>query len=109
MTVGKEDKLLGFSLEHIQHFAPSIGLTFLALAVTVAAFIRLRQRWIRIILLPLSGFLTLLMVAYYAEGRLTLPAFIVLIGIMFGLMLSPALMERRIRRGKQKVKINGTT
>ncbi len=109
ITVGKEDRLLEFSLEHIQHFAPCIGLAFLAMAVTVAAFIRLRQRWIRIVLLPLSGFLTLLMVAYYAEGRLTLSAFMILILIMFGLILSPALVERRIRRSKRQPKATDTT
>jgi hypothetical protein len=102
LTVGKEDEFLEFRFEYIQYFAPWIGLTFLSLAATVIAFIRLRQRWIKIVLLPLSGFLTLLMVAYYAEGKLNLPAFIVLILIMFGLMLSPALMERRIRRSRQQ-------
>jgi len=109
LTVGKEDKFLEFSLDHIQQFAPSIGLTFLALAITMAAFIRLRQRWIRVALLLLSGFLTLIMVAFYTEGRLGLPAFIVLILLMVGLLLSPAVVERRLRRDRQQPKAEGAT
>jgi len=102
LAVEQEEKFLEFSLEHVHYFAPWIGLSFLALAVTAAVFIRLRQRWLRVALLLVSGLLTLIMVACYAEGRLSLPAFVVLILIMPGLLLSPALMERRIRGGKQR-------
>lgn len=102
LAVEQEGKFLELSLEYIHHFAPWIGLSFLALAVTVAAFIRLRQRWLRAALLLISGLLTLIMVAYYSEGRFSLPAFSVLTLIMLGLLLSPALMERRIRYGKQR-------
>ena len=109
LAVGKEGKFLELSVEHIQNFAPSIGLTFLALAVTTAAFIRLRQRWLRVALLFLSGFLTLTMIAFYAEGRVGLPAFLVLVLIMLGLLLSPALVERRIRRGRQQPQAEGAT
>jgi len=104
LAVGKEGKFLELSLEHIRYFAPWIGLSFLALAVTVAAFIRLRQRWLRIALLLLSGFLTLTMVAFYSQGRLGLPAFLVLTLVMLGFLLSPALVEQRIRCGKQQPK-----
>ena len=109
LAVGKEGKFLELSVEHIQHFAPSIGLTFFALAGTTAAFIRLRQRWLRVALLFLSGFLTLTMIAFYAEGRVGLPAFLVLVLIMLGLLLSPALVERRIRRGRQQPQAEGAT
>jgi len=102
LAVGKEGKFLELSLEHIRYFAPWIGLSFLALAVTAAAFIRLRQRWLRVALLLLSGFLTLIMVAFYTGGRLGLSAFLVLTLIMLGLLLSPALVERRLRHGKQQ-------
>ncbi|MFC1920275.1 permease prefix domain 1-containing protein [Chloroflexota bacterium] len=101
LAAGKEGELFELSFEYIGYFAPGIGLTFLALAITVAAFIRLRQRWLKLALLPLSGLLTLATVAFYSEGRLSLPSFIILILIMAGLLLSPALMERRIRYGKQ--------
>ena len=89
-------------LEPIHHFAPWIGLSFLALAVAVATFIRLRQRWLKASVLVMSGLLTLTMVAYYADGRLSLPAFLVLILVMLNLYLSPALVERKIRCGDKR-------
>ncbi|MFC1949003.1 permease prefix domain 1-containing protein [Chloroflexota bacterium] len=103
LAVDKEGTFLEFNYEYIQYFAPSIGLSFLALAVTVVAFIRLRQRWLRIALLLLSGFLTLIMVAFYAEGKLELPAFVVLLLIMVGLLFIPVMVERRLKRGKQRL------
>jgi len=102
LAVGKEGKFLELNLDYIRYFAPWIGLSFLALAVTAAAFIRLRQRWLRVALLSISGFLTLIMVVCYAEGRLGLPAFLVLILLMLGLLLSPALVERRVKHGKPR-------
>jgi len=101
-TVEKDGKFLELSLENIRYFAPWIGLSFSALALTVAAFIRLRQRWLKVTLLLISGFLVLTMVAFYAEGRLGLPAFLVLALVMIGFLLIPALMERRIRNRKQE-------
>jgi hypothetical protein len=84
-------------LQRMEQFAPWIGLTFLALGLTVATFIRLRKRWLRISVLVASGLLTLTMVAYYTEGRLSLPAFLVLVVVMLLLLLSPALIERTLR------------
>ena len=101
-TVEKDGKFLELSLENIRYFAPWIGLSFSALALTVAAFIRLRQRWLKVTLLLISGFLVLTMVAFYAEGRLGLPAYLVLALVMIGFLLIPALMERRIRNRKQE-------
>jgi len=100
LAVEKEGKLLTLSLEYLHQFAPWIGLSFLALAITAAAFVRLRQRWLRIALLFISGPLTLIMVACYAEGRLSLLTFVVLILIMLGLLLGPAIFERKIRYDK---------
>jgi hypothetical protein len=86
------------SVQRLYDLAPWIGLSFLGLAASVAAFIRLRQRWLKVAILAVSGLSTLAMVAYYAEGRLSWPTFLVLILVMFGLFLTPALVERRIRR-----------
>ncbi len=44
------------------------------------------------------------MVAYYANGRLSLPVFLILTLAMWGLFLIPALLERRIRSGERKAK-----
>jgi hypothetical protein len=84
-------------LQSIEDFAPWIGLTFLALGLTVATFIRLRKRWLRVSVLVVSGLMTLIMVAYYTEGRLSLPALLILVVVMLLLLLSPALVERTLR------------
>ena len=89
-------------LERVHDFAPWIGLSFLALAVAVALFIRLRQRWLKVAVLVISGLLTLIMVACYAEGRLGLLALLVLIVAMLGFVLIPALLEHWIKHGKQQ-------
>jgi len=89
-------------LQRIQDFAPWIGLTFLALALTVATFIRLRKRWLRVSVLVVSGLITLTMVAYYTNGRLSLPALLILIVVMLLLLLSPALVERTLKHTEQQ-------
>ena len=93
-----EGKFPELSVQRLYDLAPWIGLSFLAMAAAVAAFVRLRQRWLKVAILVVSGLLTLAMVAYYAEGRLSWPASLVLILVMFGLFLTPALVERRVRR-----------
>ncbi len=98
LAVELEGKFPEFSMQHLHDFAPWIGLSFLALAAAVATFIRLRQRWLKIAILVVSGLLTLTMVAYYADGRLSPTAFLVLMLVMLGLFLSPALIERKIRK-----------
>jgi hypothetical protein len=84
-------------LQRLQDFAPWIGLTFLALGVTVATFIRLRKRWLRVSVLVVSGLITLTMVAYYTEGRLSILAFLILMVVMLLVLLSPSLVERTLR------------
>jgi len=99
IAVGWERRFPEFSLERLYDFAPWIGLSFLALGLSVAMFIRLRQRWLKVAVLFISGFLTLILVACYAGGRLGLPAFLFLTLIMLGVFLTPALLEREIRHG----------
>jgi hypothetical protein len=83
-------------LQRVQDFAPWIGLTFLALGVTVATFIRLKKRWLRVSVLVVSGLITLTMVAYYTEGRLSILAFLILMVVMMLVLLSPSLVERTL-------------
>ena len=97
ITVGSEDSN-SISLNYIQYFGPFIGLSFLILACSVAIFIRLRQRWLKIALLLVSGILTLSLVAYYAQGRLGLPAFLILLFVVLGLFVTPAALEHKIRK-----------
>ena len=103
LVVEPEGRFPFYSVQRIYEFAPWIGLSFSALAVAVATFIRLRQRWLKQAVLFISGVLTLTMVAYYAEGRLSLTAFLILVLIVFGLFLTPALLERRIKHGKRQL------
>jgi len=98
LTVSPDGKLTETSLQQATLMAPWIGLSFIALALTVAAFIRIRQRWLRIGLLALSGVSTLTLVANYAHGYLTTPMFVGLMLIMWGIFLIPPLLERRLRR-----------
>lgn len=93
LAVSPEASLSGYSLQRVYYFAPWIGLSFLALALTIAAFIRLRQRWLRISLLGISGLLTLTLIAYYTTGRLTMPTFLGLILVMWGVFLVPPLLD----------------
>jgi hypothetical protein len=101
LTVAPDGRISEYALQRVYDFAPWIGLSFLVLALTIAAFIRLRQRWLRIALLIISGLLTLTMVAYYAGGGLGLPMFIGLILVMWGLFLIPPLLERWLRKSKK--------
>jgi hypothetical protein len=87
-------------LQRIEYFAPWIGVTCLSLGLAVVTFIRLRKRWLRLSVLIFSGLLTLIMAAYYAEGRLSLQAFMVLAVGMLLLLLSPAVMDRTLHRGQ---------
>ena len=102
LVVEPLDKFPQYWLEHIHQLAPWMGLSFLTLAIAVATFIRLRQRWLKTTVLVISGLITLIIVAFYAEGRLSLPSFLILIVLMLGLLLTPALVERKIRYGRQQ-------
>ena len=104
LAVEPQGRFTEYSMQRVYDFAPWIGLSFLALALTIAAFVRLRQRWLRVAILIISGLLTLTMIAYYADGRLGLPAFLILILAMWGLFLIPALLERWLRSGGQRFK-----
>ncbi len=92
-----------YNVERVNDFAPWIGLSFLALALAVAMFMRVRRRWLKVAVLFVSGLLTLVMVTYYADGRLGLVTFLVLILLMLGLFVTPALLERKVGRlGRNK-------
>lgn len=102
LAVADSGKPLGISPEQIAASAGHIGLSFVILAVTAVAFIRLRQRRLRVILLHISGLLSLVLVASYADRGLSFPALVLLSAIMFVLLLAPALIERRLRRRERE-------
>jgi hypothetical protein len=108
LTVAPEGRLNDYTIQRIYLFAPWIALSFLALALTIVAFIRSRQRWLRMTLLSVSGILTLTMISYYARGVISLTTFTGLILIMWGVLLVPPILERWIRsRGWDKKRYSG--
>jgi hypothetical protein len=92
-------RLTAAGIEKLSSFAPWIGFSFIALALTIAVFIRLRQRGLRIGLMAASGLLTLTLVVYYTNGRLDMLTFLGLTLVMWGVLLVPPLLERYIRNG----------
>jgi len=101
LAVQPTGKFPEYNVERVYDFAPLIGLSFLAFGLAVAMFMRLRRRWLKVAVLFISGVLTLIMVAYYTDGRLSLVAFLVLILLMLGLFVTPALLERKVGRHGQ--------
>ncbi|MBI4187428.1 MAG: hypothetical protein HY530_08010 [Chloroflexi bacterium] len=101
LAVKLESGFPDFSAQSLQTLAPWVGLSFLALAATVATFLRLRQRWLKTVVVFLSSLLIATMIVYAAGARLGLPDFFFLILAMSMLFLIPALLERRVRHYKQ--------
>ena len=59
LAIAPSGNLSEESVQQLYYFAPWIGLSFMGLALTIAIFIRVRQRWLRITLLAASGLVTL--------------------------------------------------
>jgi hypothetical protein len=97
LAVSTGAKFTEASLQRLNSFAPWIGLSFIALALTIAVFIRLRQRSLRIGLLVASGLLTLTLVIYYTTGQLDTLTFSGLALVMWGVLLVPPVLERYLR------------
>jgi len=103
LAISSSGRFTEYSLQRVYYFAPWIGLSFLILAVTIAAFIRLRQRWLRVCLLAVSGLFTLTLVVYYSTGKLNTLTFLGLILVMWGLFLAPPLLERYLVKRERLV------
>jgi hypothetical protein len=101
LAISPSGKINEYSLQRLYYFAPWIGLSFLMLAGTIAAFLRLRQRSLRVGLLAVSGMLTLTLVVYYSTGRLDTPTLFGLMLVMWGVFLAPPLLERFIIKHRQ--------
>ena len=97
IAVRLEGRFPQFNLERFHDFTSWVGLSFLALGISVAIFVRLRQRWLKAAILIVSGILTSTMIAGYAWSQLGFHSLSVLILLMLGIFLIPALLERRIR------------
>jgi hypothetical protein len=100
LAISPTGRFTEYSIQQIYALAPWIGLSFITLALTIATFLRLRQRYLKIGLLVASGILTLTLVVYYTNGRLNTLNFVGLMLVMWGVFLIPALLERRLRHGR---------
>jgi len=94
-----EDKFTGFNLKQLNEFAPWIGLSFLILALTVAMFLRIRQRHLRLVVLIVSETLTLVIIA--SAGSLSFPVMLALIFLILASLSGPALLDHWIRQGSR--------
>jgi hypothetical protein len=98
LSVEPTGKFPDYYVTQVHDFSPLVGLSFLALALAVAMFMRVRRRWVKVSVLFISGLLTSVMAAFYAHGRLSLVTFVILIAVMLGLFVTPAWLERRVGR-----------
>jgi hypothetical protein len=100
LAAGQKASFPGLKVDFLYDYAPWTGLTFMVFAVSVALFIRLRQRWLRIAALITSGLVTS-MVTILASNELRLASFIGLVVLILSFLLVPAFVERKVRRRNQ--------
>jgi len=101
LAISPSGKFSEESLEQLYYYAPWIGFSFMGLALTIATFIRLRQRWLRVSLLVAPSLVTLSLIVYHSTGNLTNLAFLGLLVLMWGVLLIPLLLERRLKNKKR--------
>lgn len=102
IVVGFGNPFPSLSADGLRDFGFGIGMSFIALAVTVILFIRMRNRVVRVAVLAISGCLILILVFMEAQGRLPWYMFGGLLAFLIGTFLTPALLERRLRRRRSK-------
>jgi hypothetical protein len=90
----------GLNIDSLAEYGPWIGLSFLALALSVVSFVRLRRRWLKISALFLTGVITSALIGAYAWGRIELITFLLLILFQASIFLIPALLENGARSGR---------
>ena len=100
LAVMPEFQLTADTFGLLETYAPWIALSFLALAITIAAIIRIRRRSLRIAFLIVSGVMTMSWVGIYLVGGLGITTFIGLMLVMWGVFLFPPIMEKLIRKGR---------
>ncbi|MDP2919502.1 MAG: permease prefix domain 1-containing protein [Dehalococcoidia bacterium] len=96
------DLKLGFFYE----YAPWTGFTFLVLGISVALFIRLRNRWLRILALGVSGFTTSAVIILTSR-ELGLLEFMELAVMMVSFLLIPAFIQHRVHRSHRNNTASG--
>jgi len=89
--------------EQLSEFAHLIGLSFAVLAITVAAFIRVRQRWAKAGALLTLETLVLAIVALGGKSTIGFVGWFLLVLLALLLLIVPALLDRKIREAEQKL------
>jgi hypothetical protein len=84
----------------LYHYGPWIGVSFLALALGVVSFVRVRRRWLKIAVLFITGVITLALISFYALSKLDLVTFLLMILFLSSIFLIPALLGNGVRSGK---------
>ncbi|MBM4446775.1 MAG: hypothetical protein FJ023_05410 [Chloroflexi bacterium] len=95
-----EDKLMWH--EQLYESATLIALSFAALALTVATFIRIKQRWAKVGALLTLDILILVIMALGGKSAISFGGWLFLILLALLLLLGPAILDRRIREANQK-------
>jgi len=94
------------SYEQLYEFAPLMALTFAVLALTVATFIRVRQRWLKVgILLTLEIFVLVIM-GFSCKSSINPVGWIGLIALAVILILGPWLLEKYLKRNGVDKQLN---
>jgi len=88
--------------EQLHEFAPLIALSFAVLALTVVAFIRIRQRWAKVGALLTLEILILVIVGLGGKSSIGFGWWLILVLLALLLLLGPALLERKIRESDRK-------
>jgi hypothetical protein len=100
LTLELEDKLIWH--EQLHEFAPLIALSFAVLALTVAAFMRFRQRWAKVGALLILEILILVILGVGGKSTIGFGGWLVLVLLALILLLGPALLERQMRTADRK-------
>lgn len=102
LAVSPSGRLSEECLQQLYSFAPWIGLSFIGLALTIAVFVRVRQRRLRVGVLAASGLVTLSLIVYHSTGYVDNLTFFGLLVAMWAVLIVPPLLERRIKNIRVK-------
>ena len=95
-----EDKLIWH--QQLHEFAPLIALSFAVLALTVATFMRLRQRWAKVGALLVLEILILVIIWLGGKSTIGFGGWLTLVLLASLVLLGPAVLERQLRDSDRK-------
>ena len=103
----QQGKFLDFQLPYLYELAPWIALSFVFLGLSAATFIRFRQRWLKTGALFTPELVILILIVSSLKHSLGFAGLLALIVFSLVLLLSPALLQRRL--GHREAKSAGLT